>query len=236
MTGDIEYLRQNYYKCTRLLEVYRRDYEKDNLLIVDDKWNLVEWPENYRDNYDLSVPEGKVCDTSHVVMCAHYLESIKSTNKIAQILGEKPYRSTSALYKAFLDAFYDENKKLFRDSVGSDHFSIVGNFYCFGFELYPNDECKQKIASIISERKISSIGLFTNFPTLWGLVRAGYDEILLDDCILDEDAWLRILREDGTMTFEGWGKETKWNTSLLHLTMSCVAPFIADIDIKKILE
>lgn len=237
MTGDIEYLRENYPKCVKLLEVYRRDYEKDNILIVSDKWNLVEWPENYRDNYDLSkAEEGQVCSYSHVVMTAHYLESIKSTNKIAEILGEESYRDTSELYAKFLELFYDGEKKLFRDSVGSDHFSIVGNFYCFGFELYPDGECKEKIAGIISERKISSIGLFTCFPTLWGLIRAGYNDILLNDCILDDGAWKRILREDGTMTFEGWGKDTKWNTSLMHLTMSCVATFLADIDIGKVLE
>ena len=71
---------------------------------------------------------------------------------------------------------------------------------------------------------------------MMGLVRIGAWDVLKNDCILDEGAWLRILREDGTMTFEGWGKDTKWNTSLLHLTMSCVSVFLADVDIKKILE
>lgn len=50
----------------------------------------------------------------------------------------------------------------------------------------------------------------------------------------DDGTWKRILREDGTTTFEGWGKDTKWNTSLFHLTMSYVATFIADIDLNKV--
>ena len=45
-----------------------------------------------------------------------------------------------------------------------------------------------------------------------------------------------VLREDATTTFEGWGKDTKWNTSLFHLTMSYGALFMADIDLQKILD
>ena len=39
-----------------------------------------------------------------------------------------------------------------------------------------------------------------------------------------------MLREDATTTFEGWGKDTKWNTSLFHLTMSYAALFLSDTD------
>ena len=56
----------------------------------------------------------------------------------------------------------------------------------------------------------------------------------VERCLLDEGAWKRILREDGTTTFEGWGKETKKNASLFHLTMSYAALFMADIDLKKL--
>ena len=238
VTGDIEYLKQNYPKCVKLLEVYRRDYEQDDCsLLITDKWNLVEWPDNYRDNYDLpKAEEGKVCSFSHVVMTAHYIESIKSTNKIAKIIGEKPYRDITPIYDKFVEDFYDKEKKMFKDRRDSDHISLCGNFYSFGFSLQPEKECEENIVNWLKERKISSIGLFTNFPLMMGLVRIGAWDVLKNDCILDEGAWLRILREDGTMTFEGWGKDTKWNTSLLHLTMSCVSVFLADVDIKKIFE
>ena len=47
----------------------------------------------------------------------------------------------------------------------------------------------------------------------------------------DEGAWLRMLREGATTTFEGWGRETKKNASLFHLTMSYGAVFLADVDL-----
>ena len=75
--------------------------------------------------------------------------------------------------------------------------------------------------------------MFTAFVIMMGLVRRDqWDD--LKACFLDEGAWLRILREGGTTTFEGWGKDTKWNTSLFHLTMSYAAAFMADIDHKKL--
>ena len=49
-------------------------------------------------------------------------------------------------------------------------------------------------------------------------------------------AWLRMLAEDATTTFEGWGKDTKWNTSLFHMTMSYGAIFLMDEDLEKLFQ
>ena len=41
----------------------------------------------------------------------------------------------------------------------------------------------------------------------------------IDDCrelVADEGCWLNMLREGATTTFEAWGKDQKWNTSLCH--------------------
>ena len=43
-----------------------------------------------------------------------------------------------------------------------------------------------------------------------------------------------MLSEDATATFEGWGRDTKWNTSLFHLTMSYAAVFMADTDVSRL--
>ena len=69
---------------------------------------------------------------------------------------------------------------------------------------------------------------------LLGLVRNHrYD--LVKEALLNDGAWKRMLREGATTTFEGWGKDTKWNTSLFHLTITYGAAFMADVDIEKIL-
>lgn len=235
-TGDIEYLKHNYPKCTALLDVYKKTYEQENGLLNNlDKWCVVEWPANFRDGYDVDITEWQVCTTCHVVMNAHYLEAIKSANKIADILGEKPYRDTAPIKEAFFKNFYDYENHRFFDSNETTHSSLISNLFCYGFELSPEKEFENYTLNLFRERKISSVSMFTAFVIMMGLVRRDrWDD--LKACFLDEGAWLRILREGGTTTFEGWGKETKWNTSLFHLTMSYGAAFMCDTDIKKILE
>ena len=77
--------------------------------------------------------------------------------------------------------------------------------------------------------------MFCTFPMLWGLTRDGEQE-RITQALLQDGAWQRMLRENATTTFEGWGKDTKWNTSLFHLTMSYGALFMADVDLKRILD
>jgi hypothetical protein len=40
-----------------------------------------------------------------------------------------------------------------------------------------------------------------------------------------------MLRESATATYEGWGRDTKWNTSLFHLTLSYAALFLANVNL-----
>ncbi|MDD6871375.1 MAG: hypothetical protein PUD68_00860, partial [Clostridiales bacterium] len=80
---------------------------------------------------------------------------------------------------------------------------------------------------------ITAVGLFGVWPLLCGLVRRGKRERVLS-LIGEDGAWKRMLREGATSTFEGWGKDTKWNTSLFHLTMTDAAVFLADIDLKAL--
>ena len=86
---------------------------------------------------------------------------------------------------------------------------------------------------MIRERGISDVSLFAAFPMMVGMIRNGREEEVRH-LLLDDGAWLRMLREDATTTFEGWGKECKKNASLFHLTMSYAAIFLADIDQKKL--
>ena len=88
---------------------------------------------------------------------------------------------------------------------------------------------------MLREKGEDKTSLFTTFPILFKLTR---DEDFegVDRTLLHEGTWRRMLREDATSTFEGWGKDCKWNTSLFHLTMSSAALFMADVDLKSYLE
>ncbi len=235
-TKDEAFLREQYPKVTALLDVYRRDYEQtDGMLNNLDKWCVVEWPQNFRDGYDVEIKEGQLCTTVHIAINAHYLEAIHTTNVMAAILGLPAYREEAPLRKTFQRLFYLPEQGLFRDAVGTEHTSFVGNSFAFAFGLYEDKIFRTNFLQMLKERGVHSLSLFCTFPVLMGLVCNGEWELLKEQ-LLDEGAWLRILREGGTTTFEGWGKDTKWNTSLFHLTMSYAAVFLADVDQKELFQ
>lgn len=234
-TGDKNYLRKNYKNVVSVMESYRRDYETDGLLQKLDKWCVVEWPDNFRDGYDIDIEEGKICRQAHVSINAYYIESVKTVNKIAGILDLNPYRDERVLTDAFVKAFYNENLCIFKDGTETEHTSLTGNIFPYAFGLCPSEECYEKIENMITERKLSAVSFFCAFPALMGFVRRGKTE-KIRELMLDEGAWLRMLSEDATTTFEGWGRDTKWNTSLFHLTLSYGAVFLADIDLNEIFK
>ena len=232
-TGDSEYLKINYPKVKKLLDAYKRDYENKGLLKNLDKWCVVEWPKNFQHNYDVDITEGKICKEAHVSLNAYYLYAVKSANKIAEVLGEKCYRDEAPLISAFMKAFYDEEKHLFKDGENTNHTTIIGNSFVFAFDLCSDEKFKENFLKELKEKGIHSVSFFCAFCILLGLaVNNRYDLIKRE--LLDEGAWLRMLKEDATTTFEGWGRDTKWNTSLFHLTMSYAAIFMADIDLDKL--
>ncbi len=235
LAGDKDYLKDNYEKCKALLEAYRAEFEHDGLLSELNKWCVVEWPKNFQDGYAVDIKEGRVCHEPHVAINAYYIEAVKTLNIIAEILGEKPYRDEKQLVSAFVDAFYDHEAHVFLDGTENRHVSYIGNAFPFAFGLAPDREFTEKFIETVKERGISSLSLFGTFPVLCGLVRAERAE-LIRGLLLEDGAYPRMLREGATTTFEGWGKDTKWNTSLFHLTMSYAAVFMADIDLEKLFE
>ncbi len=232
-THDSAYLKSNYPKVIALLDAYRREYETEGLLRNLDKWCVVEWPQNFRHNYDVDITQGKICEDAHVSINAYYIEAIRTANRIGDILGLGQYRDEKPLSDAFYRAFYDPDKGLFRDGEHTDHISAVGNSFVYGFGLCPNEACRSEILALIDHSGIDSLSFFCTFPVLMGYAREGDAERLVG-ALLNDGTWKRMLREGATTTFEGWGKDTKWNTSLFHLTMSYAAVFLADVDLESL--
>ena len=154
-------------------------------------------------------------------------------NRIADLLVLHPYRTDlPQLQQAFLDAFYDADRHLFRDSVRSAHISLPANVFAAFYELLPDDVCKRAVIALIREKRLAHALLFVPFPMLSFLLREG-EEALVHDLLTDPTTWRNILAEGGTRTFEGWGKDSKWNTSLFHLTLSFAAAFLTDWPINE---
>ena len=59
------------------------------------------------------------------------------------------------------------------------------------------------------------MGVSIAYFALAALIKHGERE-LAEELTLDENCWLLMLSEGATTTFEAWGKDQKWNTSLFH--------------------
>ena len=79
---------------------------------------------------------------------------------------------------------------------------------------------------------MGGILFFQTFPVLVYLLRESHDE-LASQLLVDKNAWLKTIAEDGKRTFEGWSKFGKSNASLFHLTMSMGACFMIDWPLKE---
>lgn len=233
--GDIDYLIGNIEKMKDVLDFYRENYEKNYILNDLDRWCVVEWPKNYQDGYAADVAEGRVSREAHIAINAYYYRAISVLNKLCDIAGRPQYRSEKEIYDAIIEKFYDREAHLFVDGEEHRHISLAGNAFPYAFDMAPDEEFEANFRRMLSEKGEDRTSFFTTFPIMLKLTRDG-DEQEVDRYIHHSGTWKRMLREGATSTFEGWGKDCKWNTSLFHLTMSSVAMFIANIDLRKFLE
>ena len=231
--GDADYLRDNYDKMCSVLDFYRDSYEKNGLLRNLDRWCVVEWPANYRDGYEVEITEGKVCTEAHIAINAYYYRAITSLNEMARVLGIAPYRDEKALRQVILDTFYDAEQHLFVDGEEHKHVSLVGNVFPYAFELSPDRQFEHNFKQMLIAKGEDQTFFFTSLALLCKYTRDG-DTESIRRLLLHDGTWSRMLREDATATFEGWGKDCKWNTSLFHMTMSAVVMFMTDADMREV--
>ncbi len=229
---DTAFLAEHYDGMIAVLECYRRRYEKQEpgFLYDLDKWCVVDWPEGSRDGYDYRIVEGQVTPGTHNVICAYYIGAIKTMNWVAGKIGRQPYRDAAPLEQAYFDAYYDGDRHLFRDAKGSSHVSLPGNALPMMLGLCPEPAFATAVAAMLREKRLKTTNIFSSFMALGAAKRMG-DEALLDYLLGDEDAWLTMLAEDATATFEAFGKDKKWNTSLFHLALTHAALFLANFDV-----
>ncbi|MBQ8407669.1 MAG: family 78 glycoside hydrolase catalytic domain [Clostridia bacterium] len=233
--GDLAYLRENVKKMRRVLDFYRENYEKDGIINNLDRWCVVEWPKNYQDGYAADVAEGKISTEAHIAINAYYYRAISVVNKLCEIVGEEKYRDEGYIYDAIVELFYDKEAHLFVDGEEHRHISLIGNAFPYAFDMAPDREFEANFRKMLREKGEDQTSFFTTFPLLLKFTREG-DLEQVERYIMHEGTWRRMLREGATSTFEGWGKDCKWNTSLFHLTMSSAAMFMADVDLKGLLQ
>ncbi len=227
-TGDKETVAE-YYDTARGILLHFARYERADGLLeqVADKWNLVDWPENLRDDYDFPLTRPVVAPGCHNVINALYLGAKKTLNVLADILGWQAEYELAPSLAAFERAFYREDTGLLADSETSVHSALHANVYALYFGLLPAEK-EEKIISFVVDKGFSC-GVMVSYYLLLALAKKGryheMYELLTND---GTHGWKNMLREGATACFEAWGKDQKWNTSLCHPWAAAPVPVMIE--------
>lgn len=234
LTGDIDYLYGNFEKIKKLVDYYIDTYSQDSGLIGNlDKWCVVDWPHEARDGYDYDLSEGKVAEGIHNVINAYLYGAMNRVNRLAVICGMTEVYDTAPFKKAYIDAFYDSEQGLFCDTPVSKHTSLASNAFALAFELCPDEDTKERIVEMIMKKNAEASAFFVTFASLYSLKRLGREREI-KEFLSHNGRWLRMIREGATVTFEAWGKDAKWNTSLFHLCYAYAALYMTDWGMEKL--
>lgn len=229
MTKDTVFL-QSMLPIAEGIEAHFDAFKNEAGLIenVKDKWNLVDWPENLRDDYDfpLTKPVGEGC---HNVINALYIGMKQCIEEIKDILNIPQHKQVPSLRAAFQNAFFCKETGLFCDSVTSTHSALHSNVFSCFYGLQPNNH---NILPFIREKGLCC-GVYTAYFLLFALLRMGEKELAYELIVnKSEHSWYQMLQDGATTAFEAWGKDQKWNTSLCHAWASAPIPVLMEMEIQ----
>ena len=199
---------------------------------MTEKWNLVDWPDNLRDGYDFPMTRPRIGKGAHNVLNAFWCGFLDAMDEIYSILGMKTTGRSEKTKEAFVKAFYNEKTGLFTDSEAKTHSAVHSNIlpllFGIGREI---DGLTDRLASFIEQKGLGSMGVYMAYFALAALKKCGKADAALR-LATSEEAWLNMIKEGATTTYEAWGKDQKWNTSLFHPW--AVAPLIVFSDKDRI--
>ena len=240
LSGSAEFAGRYYDRLCDVLDFYRESYEReDGLLYGLDKWCVVDWPAAARDGYDFDLSEGKVNPGTHSVINAYYVGAVKGTNRLAGLLGKEPYRDPAPLIRAYRENFWDGERLAVRDipkkadKDGKAHCALPSSAFALCFGLIPDEAGEARTVERIMEAPAERMAFFGTFAALVGLKRLGRED-LIRRLLKDEGRWLRMLREGADSTYEAWGRDAKWNTSLFHLCYTYPVLFLCEWGMEKV--
>ena len=150
----------------------------------------------------------------------------KCIEEIKGILGIEYTSEYADLKQTFIDCFYCKETGLFVDSVISSHSSLHANVFAAFYGLEPEGN---HIAELIQEKGLCC-GVFVAYFVLYALMRMGKKEMVMELITnKSEQSWYNMLKEGATTSYEAWGKDQKWNTSLCHAGAAAPIPVLMEI-------
>ncbi len=191
-----------------------------------EKWLLVDWPENLRDNYDYDYSK----DKANTVLNGFYYGALQCAARLELELGRdgSAYSNKAeTVAEAFASQLVNPKTGLYLDAPGSTHSALHANAIPLAFGLTRGAD-KDKMIALIKDKGLSC-GVYIASYVIEACFRAGDAELgyalLTND---SEHSWKEMLRAGATTCLEAWGPDQKWNTSWCHPWSSSPIYLIAE--------
>ena len=219
MTGDRDLLRQAADESLPKLFGYFSKFESDKGLLEgfyknQEKWVLVDWPADLRDDFDYDYAEGK----ANAVLNAFYYGGLRTAARIEREIGRDGVRydtRADRVAAGFAEHLANPETGLYTDAPGSQHSSLHANAVPLAFGLYEGAD-RQKMLDLIREKGlncgvyIASYVIEACFQN--GAAQLGW-ELLTND---SAHSWKEMIRQGATACTEVWNPDQKKNMSWCH--------------------
>lgn len=175
--------------------------------------DIVDWPRN-------TETDGFVFTKYNAVVNAFHYRTLVVMQQIAAALGNtvdaQMYQRASARVKAsFYKLFFDANRQIFVDGVGTDHASLHANAFALALGLVDPKHKSSVMAHVKSRGMACSV--YASQFLLDGIYDARYADYGLS-LLTSKDvrSWFNMIRAGSTITMEAWDNKFKPNQDWNH--------------------
>ncbi len=192
--------------------------------------DIVDWPSGWqgikpsgeRDNHDFR--------TYNTVVNAFYFRSLILMGKMADAVNNKVdadsfKKKAQTLKGIFNHHFFDAQKGIYIDGIGSSHSSMQSNLFSLAFGLAPAEN-KRSVVEYIKTKRMACSVYAANY-LLEALYDVGEEQFALDLMTAETDrSWMNMIKTGSTMTTEAWdvkympelmGWSHAWSASPAHI-------------------
>ncbi len=245
-TGDIDVIRKNYKDIQPKLmialtmpnglistrtglvteEFCKSIFREKNAPIKD----IVDWPWGSMSGLKGGETDDYQFEDYNTVVNAFHYHTLVLMEKMARVIGQKEdaesySKRAKAFYKKFQEYFFDKERGIYVDGVGTKHASLHANLYPLTFGLVPESQ-KESVLKYIKTKDMAC-GVYSANYLLEGLYDAGESDYAMSLLISKSDrSWYNMIRVGATMTTEAWDNKYKSNNGWSHAWSSSPAHII----------
>jgi len=189
--------------------------------------DIVDWPQSSAALPEGGETDGYVFTDYNTVVNAFHYHTLRLMEKMARIAGKKQEaeqlrKRHTKLFAVFQRQFFDRERGIYTDGIGTDHASIHANLYPLVFGLVPEKEQSRVLDYI--KTKGMACGVYSANYLLEGLFDADEGAYALSLLTSKSDrSWYNMLHVGATMTTEAWDNKYKNNNGWSHAWSSSPA-------------